>query len=138
MTTAAVLATLDEYADAYCSKDTDRLMAIFDPGDDITVIGTGNDELCTGQQQVRDLFNRNFAEATATRFEHHWTHATIRGDTAVIASTLTIHVHIDGHPAQVPLRWTVALHRRSGEWRWLHRHASSAATSQKAGGAYPR
>ncbi len=82
MTTAAVLATLDEYADAYCSKDTDRLMAIFDPGDDITVIGTGNDELCTGQQQVRDLFNRNFAEATATRFEHHWNHATIRGDIA--------------------------------------------------------
>ncbi len=28
----AVLATLEEYAEAYCSKDIDRLMALFDDG----------------------------------------------------------------------------------------------------------
>ena len=34
-----ILATLEEYADAYCAKDIDRLMALFDAGDDISVIG---------------------------------------------------------------------------------------------------
>ena len=66
-----VLATLDAYADAYCAKDTDVLMALFDTGDDISVIGTGADELCAGRSEIRDLFERNFAAATAHRFEWH-------------------------------------------------------------------
>ncbi len=40
-----LLVTLDEYADAYCAKNLDRLMALFDTGDDISIIGTGADEL---------------------------------------------------------------------------------------------
>jgi hypothetical protein len=42
----AVLATLEDYADAYCAKDIMRLMAVFDDGDDISLIGTGVDEFC--------------------------------------------------------------------------------------------
>ena len=132
-----LLATHEEYADAYCAKDVNRLMDIFDAGEDITVIGTGDDELCTGQSEVRELFLRNFAEATANRFEWHWQRSTVRGDTAVVATTLTIHLDIDGEPLQVPVRWTVALRQTEGRWLWLHRHASSAATSQAAGKAYP-
>ncbi len=132
-----LLATLEEYASAYCAKDVDRLMDIFDTGDDITVIGTGDDELCTGQSEVRELFLRNFAEATASHFEWHWQRSTVRGDTAVVATTLTIHLDINGKPLQVPLRWTVALRQAEGRWLWLHRHASSAATSQDEGKAYP-
>ena len=48
-----VLATLDAYADAYCAKDVGGLMALFDAGDDVSVIGTGADELCAGQAQRR-------------------------------------------------------------------------------------
>lgn len=48
-----LLATLDEYADAYCAKDIDRLMRLFDEGDDVSVIGTGEDELCSGRAEIR-------------------------------------------------------------------------------------
>lgn len=133
-----VLATLDEYAEAYCAKDVDRLMALFDDGDDISVIGTGQDELCTGRSAVRDLFERNFAEATATDFTWHWTQVTARGDTGAIAASLAIGLDMDGRPVEVPLRWTVVLRRQTdGRWLWLHRHASAAAKSQDEGTAYP-
>ncbi len=134
-----VLATLDHYAQAYCAKDTDGLMSLFDAGDDITVIGTGDDEICTGHDQIRDLFNRNFAEATAHRFEHHWIATSIRDNTAVVATTLTIHLDNDNDsvPLQVPLRWTVTLHHDGGRWLWLHRHASTSARTQDDGQAYP-
>ncbi|MCP5075858.1 MAG: nuclear transport factor 2 family protein [Rhodobacteraceae bacterium] len=135
--TEAVMATLEEYADAYCAKDTDRLMALFAPGDDISLIGTGADELCAGQSEVRAVFDRNFAEATATRFEWHWRHITVLGDSAVVAISLTIHLMIDDAPIQVPIRWTVSLARNNGAWKWLHRHASAAAGSQEEGSAYP-
>ncbi len=134
----AVLATLDQYAEAYCATDIDHLMAVFDDGDDISLIGTGADELCAGRSAIEAVFLRNFSDATATRFAWHWKHITVANDCAVVAITLTIHLETQDGPLQVPVRWTVSLVRRSGRWRWLHRHASSAAVSQEEGTAYPR
>ncbi len=132
-----ILYTLEIYAEAYCAKDLSRLMQLFDVDEDISVIGTGADELCSGREQIEDLFKRNFAEATAEKFEWHWTKITICGNTGVVATTLTIHLDINEEKLQVPLRWTVALRQRDGDWFWLHRHASSAADSQNEGTAYP-
>jgi ketosteroid isomerase-like protein len=136
--TDTVLATLDDYARAYCAKDIDALMSVFDDSDDISVIGTGADELCSGRDQVRDLFLRNFSEAQADRFEWHWTHVSVDGDQAVVAIALTIHLELAGDSLQVPIRWTVALRNNRERWRWIHRHASTPASDQSAGQAYPQ
>lgn len=133
----AILATLEEYAEAYCAKDIDRLMVLFGDGDDISLIGTGSDELCAGRTEIKGLFLRNFSEATATSFQWEWKQVTLAGDFAVVAITLTIHLDTQNGSIKVPVRWTVALARRCGRWRWLHRHASSAANSQEKGTAYP-
>jgi len=133
----AVLATLEEYATAYCAKDTNRLMDIFDDGDNISLIGTGADELCSGRAEIRAVFDRNFAEATATKFEWHWQHVIVSGTCAVVGTTLTIYLNLDGGSVKVPIRWTVSLVQNAGKWKWVHRHASAAAGSQDEGTAYP-
>ena len=43
MKTDAIIATLDDYANAYCAKDIDSLMRVFDDTGNISVIGTGED-----------------------------------------------------------------------------------------------
>ena len=91
----AVLETLNEYAVAYCAKDLDRLMAVFDDCEDISLIGTGADELCAGRSEVAAVFQRNFEEATTTRFERGWTHSTVDGDHAVVAAAITIHLLVE-------------------------------------------
>lgn len=133
----AVLATLEEYAAAYCAKDIDRLMALFDDGDGISLIGTGSDELCAGPEETKAVFVRNFAEATATKFEWHWTDVIVSGESAVVATTLTIYLDVEDGSFEVPIRWTVSMARKDGKWKWLHRHASAAADSQGEGTAYP-
>ncbi len=133
----AVMLTLEEYAATYCAKDIDGLMAVFDDGEDISMIGTGADELCSGRSQVRSVFERNFAEATATKFEWHWKHVIVTGSCAVVAVKLTIHLTIEDQKITVPIRWTVSLIKRGDNWKWLHRHASAAAGSQEEGTAYP-
>lgn len=132
-----VLATLDEYAAAYCAKDLDRLMAIFVEGDGISLIGTGSDELCSGRGAVAAVFERNFRDATATRFEWGWKNVALHGDAATVAISLVIHLNAGGEALTVPVRWTVSLVKAGTEWRWVHRHASVAAGSQEAGSAYP-
>jgi len=133
----AIRATLEDYANAYCAKDIDSLMAVFSNGDEISVIGTGADELCEGRSAVKELFLRNFDEATATQFEWHWSNIIINQNSAVVAISLTIHLEHQGEQLTVPIRWSVALIKNE-RWLWVHRHASSAAASQEEGQAYPK
>lgn len=134
---AEILATLEVYATAYCAKDLDRLMDLFVDGDDISLIGTGGDELCSGRTAVASVFERNFRNATATQFEWAWTPVNIYGDAATVARTLRIHLLVEDQKLVVPVRWTVSLVRQAGSWKWVHRHASAAADAQNEGSAYP-
>lgn len=137
MSQEAVLATLDDYAKAYCDRDIDAIMSVFDDSDDISVIGTGAEELCSGRSEVKELFRRNFRDAHAKHFEWGWTRAAITEDFAVLAVALTIDLEMNGEELHVPLRWSVALRRCGGRWLWVHRHASTCASDQGSGKAYP-
>jgi len=132
-----ILDTFEEYAQAYCAKDLPRLMELFDADSNISVIGTGADEICATRSAIETLFTRNFSDATTKQFEWHWRQVTQAGDAAVVAATLNIHLEIGGDALSVPIRWSVGLVRRSAGWKWTHRHASSAAGGQKSGAAYP-
>lgn len=132
-----IKSTLEDYAKAYCSKDIDSLMHVFDDNDEISVIGTGADELCAGKSSVRELFQRNFAEATANKFEWQWSNIIISNNYAVVAISLVIHLEYQGSNLEIPIRWSVAL-RKTCRWVWLHRHASSPASNQDEGQAYPQ
>jgi ketosteroid isomerase-like protein len=138
MTKEAIHATLEDYAEAYCAKDIDSLMRVFDDSDNISVIGTGADELCVGRAAVKELFLRNFGEATANRFEWDWEDIRISRDHAVVSVTLAIHLEYKNNQLKVPVRWTVVLKKEHDRWVWLHRHASTAASGQEEGQAYPK
>lgn len=137
MLTDKIKSTLEDYAIAYCNKDIDLLMSVFDDSDNISVIGTGSDELCVGRDEVRKLFIRNFKEATANRFEWGWMDFRISENHAVVSVTLTIHLEYKEEDLKVPIRWTVVLKNKNNRWVWLHRNASIAAPEQKVGTAYP-
>jgi len=137
MTKKSIFATLEVYAKAYCQKDISSLMSVFANSDNISVIGTGGDELCIGREEIRSLFQRNFNEATAQKFEWNWYDIIISGDHAVVAATLTIHIEHRGKQVKVPLRWTIVLKNNNEQWLWIHRNASIADSKQNAGNAYP-
>ncbi len=112
----AIQLTLENYAEAYSSKNIDALMNVFDNSDNISVIGTGSDELCVGRDQVKNLFLRNFGEATAKEFEWNWVDIRISNKHAVASVKLTIHiVYLDEH-INVPIRWTVVLKNENEKW----------------------
>ena len=138
MTEEAINSTLEDYAKAYCAKDINSLMRVFDDTDNISVIGTGADELCVGRAAVENLFLRNFSEATAYKFEWDWVDTRISKNHAVISVTLTIYLETTENQIKVPLRWTVVLKHENDRWVWIHRHASTAASNQGEGQAYPK
>jgi len=132
-----IKSTLDDYARAYCAKDIDAMMAVFDDSDNISAIGTGAEELCVGRTQVKELFARNFEEATANKFEWLWVDTRILDNHAVMSVRMIIHLNYQGEDLCVPIRWTVVLKEKNGNWVWVHRHASTPAANQDEGEAYP-
>lgn len=137
MSTEAIISTLNDYAKAYCTKDIDAIMKVFDSGDNISVIGTGEDETCVGQTEIRTLFSRNFQEATARQFDWNWIDIRLSNNHAIASVKLTIHLEADGEQLSVPIRWSVFLKQTNNRWVWLHRNASIAASGQDEGQAYP-
>lgn len=131
-------ATLDDYAQAYCEKDIDAMMAVFANDDNISVIGTGEDEFCVGHTEVKLLFERNFAEASAQRFEWQRIDTRVFDEHAVMSVKLVIHLIYEGEALRVPVRWTAVVREINERWAWVHRHASSAASDQDDGAAYPK
>jgi len=113
-------------------------MGVFVDGEAISLVGTGGDELCSGREAVESVFERNFADATATQFEWGWKGIAIHGQAATVVIVRKIHLNIEAGNLVIPLRWTVSLVMANGLWKWVHRHASDAADSQKEGSAYPK
>lgn len=138
MSEEAIKLTLEAYARAYCAKDIGALMHVFDDSDNISVIGTGADELCVGRKAIKELFLRNFKEATAQKFEWDWIDVRVSENShAVLSVTLIIHLVNGDESLQIPIRWTIVLKRQGTRWAWIHRNASTANSSQRKGKAYP-
>lgn len=133
-----IKSTLEDYSNAYCTKDIDKLMSVFEDSDNISVIGTGSEELCVGRKEVKELFLRNFEEATATKFDWDWIDIRKSDMHAVASITLAIHLKYNGENLTVPIRWTVVLKNTGNRWVWIHRNASTAAVNQDKGRAYPK
>lgn len=133
----AILSTLEDYTRAYSVKDINALMQVFIDDDSICVIGTSADEICVGRAAVRQLFERNFAQAKALHFEWQWRHVIIIGAHATVATSLIIYLEYQGQQMTIPIRWTVTM-KKTDRWLWLHHHASSPDASQKENKAYPQ
>lgn len=122
-----ILATFDAYAEAYCAQDLEGVMAVFEAGDAVSVIGPGEADVCAGRAAVTALFEREFEALRVSRIEWVWRNVLANQDYAVVAARLTHHVETVVGPKAAPMRWSVAMTKRDGAWRWLHRHASLAA-----------
>ncbi len=107
------------------------LMHVFDDSKDISVIGTGADELCSGQNSVKELFLNNFAEATAKRFEWLWSKFTIYNENAVVAMSLIIHLEYQGNNLQIPIRWSVVLRKTERWYGFIDMHLHLLSTKMK-------
>ncbi|MCP3687471.1 MAG: nuclear transport factor 2 family protein [Gammaproteobacteria bacterium] len=68
----SIMATLEDYATAYCAKDIDALMNVFVDGESISLIGTGGDELCGDREAVKNVFIRNFEAQLAAPLQLAW------------------------------------------------------------------
>jgi ketosteroid isomerase-like protein len=136
-TTAAVLAMLDEFNEAYKQRDLQRLLALFAPDPDLVFIGTGADEKRVGLAELRTQVERDWSQSESLYWEWGWSSISAAGSVAWVALDAVGHARVAGQEIHLPLRITAVLEQRGAQWFMVQAHASLPASEQAEGESIP-
>ena len=116
---------MDEAADAYIRGDFRHYLALFDHGDDYTLMSPYGGPTVHGFMETEEGVEatiRFFGGAGEATWETHATYAA--GALAVLVGVERQHGVVDGRPEQDwSLRLTLVFRRVGDRWQIVHRHA---------------
>ncbi len=136
-TEAAVIETLNKFAETYTQRDLAGLLGLFaaDPG--LILIGTGTDEKRIGLAEARDQFERDWSQSEAASIEFGWISVAAARSVAWLATDMTVHLIVGGQEVSVAGRLTAVLVHRDDGWLFAQLHFSLPAGAQPVGESWP-
>lgn len=123
-TVAEVQSVLDKFCAGYEKKDIDALLNLFDADPDVLVIGTGEDEKRTGQEEIRIQFERDFCQSEQLTVKFENVVISQQDEVCWIAGDTNVYLTAEGRAMHVYLRFTAVLTRRDGKWLFVQTHFS--------------
>ena len=135
-TEAAVVNIVKQGFEAFTKRDLDAVIAFFAPDPDVVVIGTGGDEKCVGLAEIRNIFERAFAQFEEASFKFGWHSVSAAGSVALLATDVTLYVKTSDRQISEQVRLTVVLEQRGDRWLIIQWHDSLPAAGQKDGQAF--
>lgn len=123
---AALVATMDEAAAAFINGDIEHYLAMFDHGDDYTLMPPYGGPTVHGFERTDEgiAATKAFFASGAGRFECQQTYAS--GDLAVLVGVERQHGEVGGFPDQDwSLRVSLVFRRAGDRWALVHRHADA-------------
>ena len=135
-TEAAVVNIVKQGFEAFTKRDLDAVLAFFAPDPDVVVIGTGGDEKCVGLAEIRNIFERAFAQFEEASFKFGWHSVSAAGSVALLATDATLYVKTSDRQISEQVRLTVVLEQRGDRWLIIQWHDSLPAAGQKDGQAF--
>ena len=136
-TEAALMATLEQFKQAYEQRDMEHLLALFASDPDVILIGTGADEKCVGLAEIQMQAERDWAQSVALSLEWGWSSVSAAGSVAWVAADGVGYVKVEGQEMHLPLRVTAVLEHRGAKWLWMQAHVSMPTPEQAEGESFP-
>jgi ketosteroid isomerase-like protein len=131
-TGAEIQTVLDQFCASYGEKDINGLLHLFNTDPNVLVIGTGEDEKRTGQEEIRNQFERDFCRSEKLSVEFENVAISEKSDVCWVAGDTNVYLTAEGRALHVYLRFTAVLTRRAGKWLFVQTHFS-VPFSDKAG-----
>jgi ketosteroid isomerase-like protein len=134
-TEAEVKAALSEFAAAYEKHRLDRLMSLFAPDSDVTMIGAGAGERRVGAAQIKAQFEQDWAQHKAEAVRFGQTTISQAGSAAFVAADTTMHFKAGAAEEKLEARLTAGLEKRGDRWLFSQMHLSLPTGLQAEGKA---
>ena len=136
-TEAAVLASLNRFAEAYARRDMNGLIGLWASDPDVMVIGTGADEKRVGLAEIKAQAQRDWSQSESASLEIGWTSVSAAGSVAWVAADCVIRAEAGGEKMSLPARLSGVLEKRGDNWLWVQFHASLPTAEQAEGESFP-
>jgi ketosteroid isomerase-like protein len=135
-TQAAVLATLQQWKDAYSRRDLDGALSVIAPDADVVGIGTGPDEWRVGPEEFKAQLERDFAQSEALSVDYEPLVVSEAGPVAWVAGRARVLGRVGGQELTLTGRFTAVLERREDRWLLMQTHFSLPAAEQAEGRSF--
>jgi len=132
-TEAEVKATLSEFAAAYEKHRLDKLMSLFAPDSDVTIIGARAGEKGVGAAQIKAQFEHDWAQHQTEAVKFGQTTISQAGSVAFVAADTTMHIKAGAAEEKLQARLTAGLEKRGDRWLFSQMHLSLPAGLQAEG-----
>lgn len=121
---AEVVSVLNRFANAYAHRDKDALLALFTPDPEVLLLGTGPNEKCLGLEEIAAQAERDWAQSENLSLDFTWHSVCAKGPVAWVATEGVARITTAEDNLTLPLRWTVVMEERNGQWLIAQSHAS--------------
>ena len=127
-TKTEIKAFLNQYREAFKSKNADAVMAMY--ASDAVLMGTGPGELYEGQDAIRKAHVEFFKSFDKEEPSIEWIKAGAKGDIAWIAATVKFTSSMKDKKTEFMLNSTSVLEKRNGKWVFIVRHFSNLVSAK--------
>jgi hypothetical protein len=134
---AAIQTTLDRYLTGYTQRNMALLLSAFAPDPDVTIWGTGKDELIVGRAAIQREIERDWSQSDEIHWEWEPIAASVAGNVAWIRTQGEIYARMGSIRIYMPTRITAVLELRDGTWLIQQMHLSVPAQGQTEGESFP-
>ena len=135
-TRAEVVSALKNMTQAYVDRDIDGFMACFVPDNDVILYGTGADEKRVGRAEVKAQAERDWAQTDAVELAFNEPAVSAAGPVAWVAMDGDFKGRMGSDSFSMPVRVSLVLENRGGDWLIAHSHFSTPMADQEEGSSF--
>ena len=136
-TISEVKEVLSHFSEAFSRRDMGSLSALIAPDPDVTFFGTGADEERVGLSEIKEQFQRDWAQSESASIDWDQVSVSAQETMAWVAAHVTLKARASGREMMFPARITVVMDKRDGKWLIDQWHMSVPMAGQKEGYSFP-
>ncbi|MEZ4861426.1 MAG: nuclear transport factor 2 family protein [Caldilineaceae bacterium] len=136
-TEAAVIATMNQFAESYTKRDLQGVLTLFAPDADTILLGTGADEKRVGVAAIAAQAERDWSQSEALSVTYGSTSVSAAGAVAWAVADVLFAAKVDEQDITFTGRFTGVFENRDDQWLQVQAHYSLPATGQAEGESFP-
>jgi len=128
---------MHSFIQTFEARDLEVLGSYYHP--DATIVGTGQDEVLQGRDNIMKAFERDMDQHTTMHIEYKRIGVDVKKHTAFAAYALKVFAGLPNQKqvAEYDLRFTLGLVKYHHAWHIMQSHLSAPLAGQAAGQSYP-
>ncbi|MDD5005429.1 MAG: nuclear transport factor 2 family protein [Candidatus Omnitrophica bacterium] len=128
---------VQKFAEAFSERDANTLLGLFADDPDVTLIGSGIDEVRVGIKEIASQFDRDWMQSDGIKSQVKINNVSCAGNVAWTFGETKVQARMHNETVSYYARFTGVFERRKDKWLIMQWHISLPAYEQEEGESWP-